>query len=198
MDINKAIKKQKNGYLRFMLLMCFIFLFLPLALILSGKRNMFLIEYLIVNEIFILVVFFAVINTEFLKFVYEKNKIKLKLGVFFEKVTINCDKVSIIHVETRIKEKTDKYDFDIILIARSNFRSKKLVKVDEELLKKYPALSSEYRRIKKLYPSICYYYIKITRGKMLKYKLLDTIYKGCMQTIYTDKAIEKIKEFRNE
>lgn len=195
MDINKAIKKQKNAYLRFMLLMCFIFLLLPFALILSGKSNLLLITYLIVNEVLILAVFFASINTGFLKFTYENNKIRLKLDVFSEKVTINCDKVSIIHVENKIEEKND---FDIILIASSNFRSKKFKKVDEDFLKRYIALSSEYRRLKNLYPSICFYYIKITRGKMLKYKLLDTIYKGCMQTIYTEKAIEKIKEFRNE
>lgn len=198
MDINKAIKKQKKSYFMFVFLMSFIFLTLPLVLFLSRVSNIILIVYLVFNEIFIFITAYVVINSQYLKFFYYRNKIKLKLGIFSEKITIGCDKVSIIHVENCISKETRKKDFDIILISSSNFRSRKLVKVDEIFLNKYPEILAEYRRLNKLYPEVCFYYINITRGRILKYKLLDTIYKGCMQTIYTEKAMEKIKEFRNE
>lgn len=54
MDINKVIKKQNKSLRRFVLMMCFIFLFLPLMALKFKVFNLYIIIYLIIIETVIL------------------------------------------------------------------------------------------------------------------------------------------------
>lgn len=75
MNINKAIRKQKKTYERFMLSMCFIFILLPIMLIISKIVNIFFVIYLVCNEILIAVVMIIRFNEEYIDFKLQGYKI---------------------------------------------------------------------------------------------------------------------------
>ncbi len=54
MDIDKVLKKQRKSYKRFMLSMGFIFIILPIVLLIAKQINIFFIIYLCVIESLIL------------------------------------------------------------------------------------------------------------------------------------------------
>jgi hypothetical protein len=86
-----------------------------------------------------------------------------------------------------------KEDINIILITKSRFRNKNVCAIDERFLKEHAYLSQEYIKIKKLFPEERYYYIIISRGGFLKYKLLWSIFKNSLKAKYSDEVIECIK-----
>ncbi|KAJ49150.1 putative integral membrane protein [Clostridium tetanomorphum] len=196
MDMNKAIRKQKKSYKRFMLIMSFIFFILPIVLILTKIITMFYIVYLVVIECLIIIAIMAKINAESLKFNYDGYKIKVLSGIRREQVNITCNRVVFVHAED-VKSSIEK-DFFIVLISDSKFRSKKMLPINEKFLKMYPYAAFYYKKIKILNPEKEYFFTIIKRGKLYKYELLDNIYKSCVYAIFTDEAIEKIKEYRNE
>jgi hypothetical protein len=191
MNINKAIKKQDKSHKRFLLILGFIFLVLPGVLFLSGKVNTFLIIYLAVIEFLVLITMIISSNNNYLKYIIENYKVKLKFTKISDEIIISCEKVSIVHVENSGPQ------MELILITSSRFRSKKLKPIDEEFIKKYPYLAQLYYRTKKHHPEDNYFYIIISKGGYHKYKLLDLIYRSCLQALYTDEAVERIKEYRN-
>lgn len=190
MDINKAVRKQRNSYKGFMLAMCFIFFTMPLALYFSGKLTTFFIIYLVIIEIMVFASIVTKAHGEKLLFDCDSEKLKIQDGLFNTSYNLACDKVALVHTENIGK------DIQLIILSTSRFRNKKIKEIDIEFLKKHAYLSHEYKRIKKLYPENNYYYMIIKNGGCYKYKLLIDIYKNCVKAVYTDEAIENIKKAR--
>lgn len=196
MNIDKAIRKQKKSYKRFLLAMCFIFFTLPIALVISKKFYVFYIIYLVIVEFLILLVMFISLNNETLRFNYDGYRLKILLGLGEKKVNIIPDKVVLVHIEN-VKLKNNKVvDFKIILISESKFRSNRMIALNLDFFKKYPYIAYHYNRIMNFHPSDNYYYTIIKRGGICKYPLLDTIYKTCVYAYFTEETVEKIKNYR--
>jgi hypothetical protein len=190
MDINKAIRKQKKSYNRFMLAMCFIFFTMPLVLYLSGLMTSFFIIYLAVIETMVVIAVIAGASNEKLKYEFSDSKLKIWNGLFGPYYSLYCDKVALVHVESWQE------DICLIILTTSMFRNKKVRPVDGEFLKKHGYLSHEYSRIKKLCPENNYYYIIIKKGGYYKYRLLADMYRNCVKAVYTVEAVEGVKKAR--
>lgn len=186
MNINKAIRKQKKSYERFLLSNCFIFLALPSVLYFSRQVTLFYISYLSVIEVLILFAVIISINSLNLQFQYDGIKLKIRYGLS-GRVSILCDKVVFVHVER---------NNDIILLMTSRFRNERIKEISLKFLQNHSYVSYYYNRIKAQEPQEDYYYIKIKRGGLLRYSLLDTIYRSCVYAVFSEEAIEKIKIYR--
>jgi len=190
MNINKAIRKQKKTYKGFMLSMCFIFVLLPIILIVSKIMNIFLVLYLICNELLIAIVVILKINEEYIDFKLEGYKISIWCGITKAKFIIICKKVVFVHTQDQGK------NLKIIVITKSKFRNKKIHPIEINFLIKYPYLAGIYNKIKIENPEELYFYFIIRHGGFRKYTLLDELYKSCVFAKFSDDAIEKIKEYR--
>ena len=190
MNINKAIRKQKKTYKRFMLSMCFIFVLLPVILIVSKAISIFFVIYLVCIELLIAFVVLLRFNEEYIDFKWEGYKISIWCGIAKTKFIIICEKVALIH--------TGGYgrNLELIIITKSRFRNKRIHPIDINFLKKYPYVAQMYNKIKIQNPEEAYFYFVIKNGGFRKYVLLDDIYKSCVQAVFSDDAIEKIKEYR--
>ncbi|MEW8956107.1 MAG: hypothetical protein AB2369_06200, partial [Clostridium sp.] len=132
MYIDKAIKKQKKQFKIFTLIMCFIFLALPIVLFLVGlNSNWFLVIYLVIIEFIILLAIFVKTNMEKLEFHCSNNKLTIIQGILNRTYKMLCDKVVLVHTEGSKEEMT------IIFITTVKFRNKKIRPVGVELLKKH-------------------------------------------------------------
>lgn len=188
MDINKAIRKQKKSYKRFMLSMSFIAILFPLILFLIGlNENLFFVIYLIVLEFLIALAMFSKVNHQKLSFESWTNKIKISVGLIRKKYLIFCDRVVLVHTEK------DKEEMSIIIVTTLKVRNKKIRPVEEDFYKKYPSATNDYLKIKNKEPSYTYYYIVIKKGGFKKYLLLDLIYRNCVKATYTENAIENLR-----
>jgi len=192
MNINKAIRKQKKTYKRFMLSMCFIFVALPIILMLSRTINMFFIIYLVSIEMMIFFVLLVRIDEEYIDFKVEGYKISIWCGITKVKFILICKKVALVHAQGQGK------DLGIIIITKSRFRNKKIYPIDINFSMKYPYVDQMYRDIKILKPEENFFYFIINHGGFRKYILLDELYKNCEQALFSDEAIEKIKEYRDK
>ncbi|NLZ47262.1 MAG: hypothetical protein GX895_00500 [Clostridiales bacterium] len=190
MNINKAIKKQNNSYKRFVLIMGFIFFINPLVLIISGEFNLFFLSYLVIIEVLIIVAVLLKKDANSMSYEYYNGKLKLYQGIFKKKCSIHCEKVVFVHIETKIQ---DKEDPDIIMLTSSRFRNKKINQVDITFLKKHEYVKKEYEKIKAANPDEEYYYIIVSKGKLIKYKLLMELYKRCVNAKFSEFAIDSIK-----
>ena len=190
MNINKAIRKQKKTYKGFMLSMCFIFVLLPIMLIASKIINIFLVIYLVCNELLIAIVMILRFNEEYIDFKLEGYKISIWCGIAKVKFIIICKKVAFVHTQDQGR------NLEIIIITKSKFRNKKIHPIDINFLKKYPYVAQMYNKIKIENPEETYFYFIIKHGGFRKYILLDDLYKSCVGAIFSDDAIEKIKEYR--
>jgi hypothetical protein len=187
MDINKAIRKQKKSFIYFMLSMCFIFFVLPVILLVLKRESLFFLSYLAVIEVLIVSAVLFRINSEYLRFQYDSNKLKIFTGLFKSEININCSKVLYVDVEGREGNTT------IILITKSKLRSSHVKKIDINFLTKYDFIKGKYYRLKKIHPEDNFYYLVIKNGGYYKYKLLDIIYKSCVYAYFSEEAIDKIK-----
>lgn len=187
MDINKAIKKQKKSYKRFVLFHSFVFFILPLIMVISGKVTLFILSYLLLIELVILFSLTIRINKEAFKYEYKDNKLKVKTGLFKNWYYLNCDKVSMIH--------TEEYegDIQIIIITKSKFRSRYIKPLDIEFLQKHAYVSHVYNRMKVMNPETIFYYTIVKNGGFLKYRLLLDMYKGCVGAFHSEATIKDIK-----
>ncbi|MBU3127376.1 hypothetical protein [Clostridium tagluense] len=190
MNINKAIRKQKKTYKGFMLSMCFIFVLLPIMLIVSKIANIYFIIYLIFNELLIVIVIILRFDEEYIDFKLEGYKISIWCGFAKDKFIIICKKVVFVHTENQ------GMDLEIIIITKSKFRNEKIHPLDIKFLKKYPYVARMYRKIKIENPEETYFYFIIKHGGFRKYVLLDDVYRSCVGAIFSGDAIEKIKEYR--
>lgn len=190
MNINKAIRKQKKSFKRFWLSMSFIFLLLPISVVITKRYSFFIIAYLVIIEFLIVISILVHIHRKTLKFQY-RNKLKIQNGLWGGKYTIICDKVMFVHAVN------DKKDMKIVLVLKSRMRNKSIKIIDSKFLQKY-TLKNGYNigsKIENLQKK--YYYIIINKGGYYKYELLNFIYRYCVKAYFTDEAIEKIKEYRN-
>ncbi len=191
MNINKAIRKQKKTYKRFMLSMCFIFVLLPSILIVSKIINVFFIVYLVYIELMIIFVVLLGCNEEYIDFKVDGYKISIWCGIAKVKFIIICKKVALVHADGNGK------NLEIIIITKSRFRNKKINPVDINFLKRYPYVAQMYNKIKIQNLEETYFYFIINQGGFKKYILLDDLYRSCVQAVFSDDAIEKIKEYRD-
>jgi hypothetical protein len=156
MNIDKAIRKRKKSYKRFMLSMSFIFFILPIAFILSGKFYLFYIIYLIIIEILIFLVSIIKMSNESLKFYCDGYKLKIIFGIKRDSIKIICEKVILVHVEKYENQNKNKIkdidDFKIIILATSKFRNNRMIAVDLNFLKRYPYVADHYINLKSIYP----------------------------------------------
>lgn len=196
MNIDKAIRKQKKSYKRFLLSMCFIFFALPTALVLSKTFYIFYIIYLVIVELLILVSIFIRISNESLSFKNDGYRLKILLGIKNKKIDIIAEKVLLVHVEDIFSKENQVIDFKIILLTGSKFRSDRMRPISIDFLQRHSYVAYHYNRIKMIYPEKMYYYTIIKRGGLNKYPLLDIIYKNCVHAYFTEEAIEKIKFYR--
>lgn len=190
MNINKAIRKQKKTYKRFMLSMGFIFVLLPIILIISKIINMFFVIYLVCIEIMIAFVILLRVNEEFMEFKLDGYKISIWCGIAKVKFIIICNKVALVHTIDQGK------DLELIIVTKSRFRNKKINPMDIKFLKKYPYVAQMYNKIKTSDPEQTYFYFIISNGGYRKYNLLDDLYKSCVGAVFSEDVIEKIKEYR--
>lgn len=196
MNINKALKKQINSYKRFMLMMGFIFLILPLILLFFKVMDVFFIAYLVAIELLIVIAIIAKINRDRLKFYYDNGKLYLSLGIRRETTIIACDKVEFVHVQDVIRKYDKEKDFIIIIVLSFNIRSRKIHPINERFLMEYPFVAYKYNKLKTLMPENEYSFIIISKGKLFKYELLDLIYSKCVKANFSEESIDKIREYR--
>lgn len=190
MNINKAIRKQKKSFKRFWLSMGFIFLLLPILVIVTQKYSFFIIAYLVVIEFLIVISILVHIHMETLKFQYT-NKLKIQNGIWGGKYTIVCNNVMFVHTIN------DKRDMKIVLVLKSKMRNKNIKVIDSKFLQKYTLKNGYNISYKMENLQKKYYYIIINKGGYYKYEFLNFIYRYCVKAYFTDKAIERIKEYRN-
>lgn len=193
MDINKAIRKQKKSYKRFMLTMGFIFLLLPTILLIFNKMDNLIYDlFLVIIEILILITIIISSDMEILTYEADDYKIKIKTGAFLRKINLVYSKVAAVH--TTLKGA----DMQIVIISNGRLRTSMAKKIESSFIINYPELSSIYERLNKLRPDTEYYYLVINGGGYFKYKLLDYIYKTCVHAVFSEQAIEMVKEYRNQ
>lgn len=197
MNIDKAIRKQKKSYERFVLAMCFIFFILPMLLIVSKKIYIFYIIYLIIIELLIVLAIFIKASKELLHFKYDGYKLIIEMGLIRKKINIICEKITLVHVEDIFLENSKEKNFKIILLATSKFRSDRMILVNKNFFKNHPYVAHKYNKFKSSHPEHIYFYTIIKRGGLNKYPLLNLIYKSCVYAEFTEEAIEKIKFYRN-
>lgn len=193
MDVNKAIRKQNRSYKRFMLIMCFIFFMLPLVLYLSDVHNLFLITYLALIEILIILALLFRRDSVAINYSCVNGQFKFSQGLIKKNFNINCEKVVFVHAE----KNEERDGIDIIILTNSRFRNKNMKMVDQEFLKSKAYVSHEYKRIKLASLEEQYYYVVISKGGWIKYKILMELYKNCVRAKYSDEAIEAIKQCNN-
>ncbi len=186
MNINKAIRKQRKSYIRFLLSMCFVFFALPLTLIYYGKTDAFYMGYLAAIETLVVVAIYLRARQERLDFSYTMGRIRLKRGIPGKSESIDCDKIVYVDVEPSAGKVKDFQEFGIILFSKAKFRNKKLKAADQEVRSRYNAGS----------PDDELYYLAINSGGLRKYRLLDRIFTSCVKAEFSEKAIEIIKFYR--
>ena len=192
MDIYKAIKMEKKSLKRFYKLMGILFIGLPLSVYLTGVRTIFFLVYLLIIELLIISAVINKLNYYSLKYSYNANRLNIKNGLFANNNLILCDKVILVHTEKM------ESDMEIIIISTMNFRNKNLRPVVNGFLKKYPKVDEELKKISNGNNQQIYYFQIIRKGGLIKYLLLDTIYKNCVKAIYTNDSIQNIKIARGQ
>jgi len=196
MNINKAIRKQRKSYVRFLLSMCFVFFTLPLALIFYSQLGIFYIGYMAVVEMLIAVSVIMRCSQERLEFDYNFGRLRVKRGLFAKNESINCDKIMYVDVELAAEKVKGFQEFNIILISKSKFRNKKLKAVDCEFWDRYIRIWPVSVKNALENPEKELYYLMIDSGGLRKYRLLDAVFTSCVKAAFSENAIEKIKFYR--
>lgn len=186
MNINKAIRKQRKSYKRFLLSMCFVFFALPASMIFYGRTEKFYIAFLVAIEALVAVSVCMRANRENLDFDYSMGWIRLRRGLLGRTESINCDRIKYVDVEAGVEKVKGFQDFRIILVSDSKFRNKKLKAVDQSFREKYALRDIGQEQ----------FYIAVESGGLRKYRLLDAVFKSCVKAAYSEKAIETIKYYR--
>jgi hypothetical protein len=159
-------------------------------LITSKIINILLVLYLVCNELLIAIVILIRFNEEYIDFKLEGYKISIWCGIAKANYIIICKKVVFVHTQNQGR------NLEIFVLSSSKFRNKKIQSIDINFLKKYPYVAQMYNKMKIENPEENYFYFIIKHGGFIKYILLDELYKSCVGAIFSDDAIEKIKEYR--
>lgn len=193
MNIDKAIKKQRKSYKRFMFIMVILLILLPLLVWFFEVYKEFLIVYLIFLEIFIVIVMVKNFNNIRLEYSCENGILRIKPNVLSKYKHIYCDRVVLVHTENELE------DMKIIIVFSNKGRKGKFGKpIGDYFCKVHPGLSDDYKKMVRLNKGSQLYYIIIKRGALKKFKLLDDIYKSCVTATYTSDSIENIKIARGQ
>lgn len=192
MDIYKALKLEKKYEKIYYSIMIFLIIILPISVFLAGLIQPFYIISLIILEALIGLSILRRVNSMSLKYSCHNNRLKIKSGLFKKEGLLFCDKVVLVHTE-KMEE-----DMEIIIITSVNFKNKRLRLITKQFLKRYPAIREEFERIKENNPDNIYYYQVVRYGGLNKYLLLDTIYKNCVKSVYTEEGIQNIKISRGQ
>ncbi|MDP4177275.1 MAG: hypothetical protein Q8900_02910 [Bacillota bacterium] len=190
MDIDKAIKKQNKVCSNFVISMGFIFFALPIVMVILKKAYLLYLFYLGAIEILILFSVYNAVNNIYLKYENKGYKIKVKNGLLFGDLNIYPEKIAMVHTQNKGN------DMSILLIMSSKLRNSNVKPVSEGVLLSKGVLS-DYTKYKKSHTGEGYFYYVIDKGGYEKYKLLQDIYKWCVQAAFTDESIERIKEIKN-
>ena len=192
MNIFKAIKRERKQVKRFYVVMISIAVSLVIFLFLKGLTTPFYLCYLIFIEFLIFISIINKINYHKLTYICNNNRLMYKSGLFSNESLIFCDKVVLVHTEKMEDE------IEIVVVTNVNLRNKSLKHIGKSFLKRYPLLTEDYLKVKKLYPDTIFYYNVIKKGGLKKYILLDEIYKNCVKAVYTEECIENIKISRGQ
>jgi len=65
--------------------------------------------------------------------------------------------------------------------------------VDLYFLNNHQYVKNEYEKLKAANPDLECYYIIVSKGKLIKYKLLMELYKRCVNAKFSEEAIDTIK-----
>lgn len=187
MDINKALRVEKKKNIRFYIYMCILAIIIPGSLWATSIIDGFFIGYAIIMELLIILVILKRIDSFKLEYKYLNNKLTFKTGLFNKKNLILCDQVALIHTEG-IEE-----DMKVIVISTVKFRNSRFKPVVEGLLRKYPKMKDEYKKIKNVNPDKVFYYLILKKGGLKKYTMLGDLFTYCARSSYTDEAIQNIK-----
>lgn len=190
MNINKAIKKQRNKYLRFVFLMSFIFMLFPCIVIYNKLYNYVIYIYVFILDFLILSAIFVRTNEETLFYRRKFGKFYIKRGVFKKSNSFNCEDLIFVHVEG------EKENIKLILIVRSKRNNRSLKSITKKFIKTYPYAGNYYYNLFKEKPNYKYYSIIVNSGKYKKYLLLNKLYGSCFNAFYSEEAIKYIKEYR--
>jgi hypothetical protein len=186
MNINKAIRKQRKSYKRFLLSMCFVFFALPAAMLLYGRTETFYIAFLAGIELLVAGAVYARASRENLEFEYNMGWIRIRRGILGMTESVNCDRIIFVDAEPAVEKGEVLQDFSIILVSDSKYRNKKLKAVDPAFREKYALADNGSEQ----------FYLAIDSGGLLKYRLLDAVFKSCVKAAYSENAIERIKFYR--
>lgn len=189
MNINKAIKKQKKSFKRYVLLMGFIFFLLPIIVILTHTHSFFFMIYLGIIEILTILLILKNIDQEVLIIRYT-SKLKIYEGIFNDIYKIPIDKIVLIHTMDSDEK------LKILILLNSRIKVKKLKRIQGDVLKRYRWSLKYYNILKSQNKIRDHYYIILKKGGYRKYEVLDYMYKHCVQASFSDESIEKIKEYR--
>lgn len=192
MDIYKALKLEEKSNKRFYILMGLIGIVLPFSLWFTGINTIFLDVLLIFIELLIILSILKRIDFMKLKYSYKNNKIRFVSGMFTKEKLIICDKVAVVHT-SKMEE-----DMEIVILSKSNIRKSKVKPIVKGFLLKYPEVSEEYLKLKRMNPEEEYFYQIIKKGGLKKYLFLKEIYSSCVKAVYTESCIQNIKIARGD
>lgn len=192
MYIDKALKKQSAGYKRFNIVMVFMLILLPLVVFGLGMNKGVVNSFLVVLEIAIIICMVVMKDKISLNYTCENNILRLKQGLFKSYRRISCDKIKLIHTESKSG------DMDLIIVTTTRIGNRQLRLVGRSFLNKYPMAGKEYKKLKKINPDKNYFYLVVKNGGYKKYAMLDAIYRNSVTATYTADTIENIKIARSQ
>ena len=192
MKIEKALKKQKKYNKLFIIFMFFLAIFLPIITYLAYIRTFTIVAFLLLIEILIFIAIIRKVNDSTLNFICANNKLKFRSGLFSAYSYIQCDKVAIVHTNKSNE------DMEIIIVTKGKVKNQKMKLINKEFMKKYEEAAVQYRRLKRINQDVAFYFKVIKYGELKKYLFLDNIYRNCVNSIYTESAIDNIKIARSQ
>lgn len=192
MKIEKALKKQKRDNKLFIIFMFFLAIFLPIITYLAYIRTFTIVAFLLLIEILIFIAIIRKVNDSTLNFICANNKLKFRSGLFSAYSYIQCDKVAIVHTNKSNE------DMEIIIVTKGKVKNQKMKLINKGFMKKYEEAAVQYRRLKRINQDVAFYFKVIKYGELKKYLFLDNIYRNCVNSIYTESAIDNIKIARSQ
>lgn len=190
MDFDKALRKQKLNFRLFLLTMGFIFLFNPVALIITEVNQLNYIMLLFIIEGLIVVSIILKYKMLHLKFTPLMDSIKIESSFPSKKIEIPYDKIVGVAVDNVT------LDIKLIIIVSMFKRGKLFKNIKIEKLKEGTFFYDLINRIIAIRKKKNLQYIIVSTGGVKKYKLLDILYQRCTRAVFTSDAILEIKKYR--
>lgn len=190
MNIDKAIKKQKSNFVVFVFYLGFIFVFLPVALILSNKKNDIYLIYLCIIELLIVMEIYRQSLNHLMDLKYCNSRLKIKHGLIGISYSINCEKVVYVHAIGENEK------MEIIIGFKGKIKKKVFKPIDNSVLRKYKEIREYQSSLSEDNKSTRISYYSFLKGGYIKYTFLDSLYKYCPNAKFSNSTINRIKDFR--